>query len=988
MALTKVKLIADGVITSANLDASHGITTSDIGEGSNLYYTDARVSSYLSTNGFATQTDIVAAITDSAPATLDTLNELAAALGDDANFSTTVTNSIALKAPLASPSFTGNATFAGDVNIGNNDSTATRQLTIGQGRTGNGFSFIDLVGDATYTDYGFRMLRGNGGANSLSILEHRGTGNLEIKTAEAAPIVFETSGSERMRIDSSGNTTFSGSSGAISGTGSVYINNGDDAFALVINNAGTSSQNDRGVFDARVGGGSVLRINNSGNVGIKTDSPSATLDVHSPSTTAPSLTMGAAAGQIFKNEDLEFAFGLNNASPYNGWIQARFTGDNSRSIAINPLGGSVGIGTNSPEQKLHVEGASITVNRGNDDSSIAFQNSTSGATWRIGRDYSNSEALTFAYSATDYPSLTGNGLIYINTSGNVGIGTDTPSALLEIQTAGTSGNQDFQIFSRGESPNYEVFKISRSAGSAELLANQNLTLSADYDANHTSVDSNIKFKTDNTERMRIDSSGFVTIKNTPNTTGASLTLQNQTEISVNETIGYLNFSSTDTSTSSSGGVGGIGVYGEETFNTSYTPTYMSFYTHERTTNDGTVRGNVTERMRIDSSGTVQVRNTTPTIQLYNTDNGLANNQTLGDIDWYQIDPSDQGVGTVAKIRAINTSTFSGSADLTFQTGNATSITERMRITSLGNVGIGTTNTYDSSWGVNSKQVTIQGADYGVLRLENDAQTTRYAIGAGDGNLYLAYDDVASEHRILVDSSGNVGIGTTSPTNLLTINDPNANSSITDTIPSWWGLVIDRAYSTSSSAAMALIGGTVATGSSGRLYLGNSDDVDNTYIDGGANQLHFSVGGSERMRILSSGGITFNGDTSTANALDDYEEGTFSTNPVSTNVTNYSFSGPNGRYTKIGRQVIATFVITNIDAGTGNRYFVISQLPFAQHTANHNETGYCSNYPDGQRRSGIVVNASSSNTSQWYVSWYNNSAQSGDSIRATIIYTTT
>ena len=39
----------------------------------------------------------VAALIDSAPATLDTLNELAAALGDDANFATTVTDSIATK---------------------------------------------------------------------------------------------------------------------------------------------------------------------------------------------------------------------------------------------------------------------------------------------------------------------------------------------------------------------------------------------------------------------------------------------------------------------------------------------------------------------------------------------------------------------------------------------------------------------------------------------------------------------------------------------------------------------------------------------------------------------------------------------------------------------------------------------------------------------------------------------------------------------------
>src|SRR5210317_869390 len=126
MALTKVKLISDGVIVQGNLHASHGITTADIGEGSNLYYTDARVGSYLSTNSFATESYVgtqIANLVDSSPSALNTLNELAAALGDDANFSTTVTNSIALKAPLASPSFTGNATFAGNVGIGTTPTT-------------------------------------------------------------------------------------------------------------------------------------------------------------------------------------------------------------------------------------------------------------------------------------------------------------------------------------------------------------------------------------------------------------------------------------------------------------------------------------------------------------------------------------------------------------------------------------------------------------------------------------------------------------------------------------------------------------------------------------------------------------------------------------------------------------------------------------------------------------------------------------------------
>lgn len=52
-----------------------------------------------------------AAIVDSAPGTLDTLNELAAALGDDANFATTVTTALAAKAALAG------ATFVGTVNV-------------------------------------------------------------------------------------------------------------------------------------------------------------------------------------------------------------------------------------------------------------------------------------------------------------------------------------------------------------------------------------------------------------------------------------------------------------------------------------------------------------------------------------------------------------------------------------------------------------------------------------------------------------------------------------------------------------------------------------------------------------------------------------------------------------------------------------------------------------------------------------------------------
>ena len=58
-------------------------------------------------------TDEVAALVDSAPSTLDTLNELAAALGDDPNFATTTTNNLAGKLNLSGGTMTGTLTLSG-----------------------------------------------------------------------------------------------------------------------------------------------------------------------------------------------------------------------------------------------------------------------------------------------------------------------------------------------------------------------------------------------------------------------------------------------------------------------------------------------------------------------------------------------------------------------------------------------------------------------------------------------------------------------------------------------------------------------------------------------------------------------------------------------------------------------------------------------------------------------------------------------------------
>lgn len=68
----------------------------------------------------------VANLVDSAPAALDTLNELAAAINDDANFSTTITNSIATKLPLAG------GTMSGAIAMGTNKITGMGDPTANQ----------------------------------------------------------------------------------------------------------------------------------------------------------------------------------------------------------------------------------------------------------------------------------------------------------------------------------------------------------------------------------------------------------------------------------------------------------------------------------------------------------------------------------------------------------------------------------------------------------------------------------------------------------------------------------------------------------------------------------------------------------------------------------------------------------------------------------------------------------------------------------------
>lgn len=179
MANTKVtaKVIADGTITATQL-ASDSITSAkiadDVALGGNP--TTTTQSAGNNTTRIATTAFVSTAITnliDSSPSALNTLNELAAALGDDANFSTTVTNSIAGKVSLSgsgqtiSDSGTFTLDVAGDIVLdadGEDIVFKDGGTQFGQIRNNSGLYLISNVQDADI------FIRGNDGGSYLNAL--------------------------------------------------------------------------------------------------------------------------------------------------------------------------------------------------------------------------------------------------------------------------------------------------------------------------------------------------------------------------------------------------------------------------------------------------------------------------------------------------------------------------------------------------------------------------------------------------------------------------------------------------------------------------------------------------------------------------------------------------------------------------------------------------------------------------------------------------
>jgi hypothetical protein len=219
-------------------------------------------------------------------------------------------------------------------------------------------------------------------------------------------------------------------------------------------------------------------------------------------------------------------------------------------------------------------------------------------------------------------------------------------------------------------------------------------------------------------------------------------------------------------------------------------------------------------------------------------------------------------------------------------GNATFDTSTLFVDAANNrVGIGTTSPSTKLQVAGDNGIPIaylynnSGAAGQVngLNVEAGTNSSDYALSVASslGTSYLR-----------VRGDGNVGIGTSSPSAKLTVVGANANSY----------LAIDNA------------------GAGENYIAANSVNI-------------FQVAGAERARITTDG-LTFNGDTAAANALDDYEEGTWtmgvSFGGASVGVT---YANNTGTYTKIGRQVTVNGYLSLTNKGSSTGSAKITGLPF-------------------------------------------------------------
>ena len=214
-------------------------------------------------------------------------------------------------------------------------------------------------------------------------------------------------------------------------------------------------------------------------------------------------------------------------------------------------------------------------------------------------------------------------------------------------------------------------------------------------------------------------------------------------------------------------------------------------------------------------------------------------------------------------------------------------------------------------------------------------------------------------------SGSVGIGTSSPDGTVHIHTASAGSVTANADAD--DLVVENSGHTGINILSP-------DASRSAIQLGHtSDNLEMQIRHDGATSLTqvisddpitFNVtDGSESARVTADG-ITFQGDTAAANALDDYEEGTFT--PVFKDTSNAVVNGTlyNASYTKIGQMVFISLYYSPGDVQNG--YLMNMSLPFTASSANHRSAGslWTYNGPIPEKSNQWLVQTNTAHASFW------------------------
>jgi hypothetical protein len=593
-----------------------------------------------------------------------------------------------------------------------------------------------------------------------------------------------------------------------------------DVWSLGNIRSGASPSNGFGIY---LNSTESVRINMSGNVGIGTTSPSARLHVSG----ADAIIRNAYIGEVatYGAENTQFSH-ISRAgageysflSSYDGvtYINAktganiRFRVNNADKILMDSSG-NLGIGTTSPIAPLHVVGSvrAVLTSLAGGDTLISAINGVSNG-YRILVDTSNNITYTWNTGA-NATALT------ITSGGNVGINTTSPSQKLQINEVLRTEYYGTDNGTPADAMNIMGTGAFRGLGTGSALV---FTVPANTDGSNMWAQARILGTGDNGSNGDANGAMFLQTRSLYNpgiggswnwrtnmvlrasgnvgigTISPAYTLDvngpsrfqgfgvNSTPISTGTSANFVRFTNT----------GGDFYLGQES------STAGGFFTgalsyasvlYSGTSQQFIIGG--TSRMLINTSGNVGIGTTSPgaqlevtsttggTLRLKRDDTSVTDNETIGTVEFYTNDGDGPHVtsyirGLGADLSGQNYGRFGAMSFGVSKTANTDAV-EAVRIDLSGNVGIGTTSP-GAKLEVNGAtnifgQTTITSDSTEQLTIKTLTDTNRnliigYNYSGNYGSIQAVQQAVAYRNLILNQSGGNVGIGTTSPPNLLSV----------------------------------------------------------------------------------------------------------------------------------------------------------------------------------------------------------------------------